>query len=97
MSTFLLLAYSTILLSGLMLNPMIIAFEALARTISLSLMAPMLLLMMFILTPSTLIFSNEFFTASSLPLTSAFKMTLISLTPSLILENKSSSDSDLLV
>ena len=63
--------------------------------ISLSVIVPIPLLITFILTPSTLILSKEFLTASSLPLTSAFKTILISLTPSLILENISSKESDL--
>ena len=57
------------------------ALEAEARTISPSEMAPIPLRMILTLTPSTFIFSNEFLTASSLPLTSAFKMILISLVP----------------
>ena len=72
------LAYSTILLFGLILKPIIIAFEAAAKTISLSDIAPILLLITLTLIPSTSSFCKEFLTASSLPLTSALRTTLIS-------------------
>ena len=82
MSTPASLAFSLTLLSGRTLKPIIIAFEALAKTTSDSFIAPTLLLITLTLTPSTSIFSKAFLTASLLPLTSAFTKTFISLTPS---------------
>ena len=67
-----------------------IACDAWARTISLSVIAPTLALMILTLTPSTSIFSRDCLTASKLPVTSVFKTTLISFNPSLIWPNKSS-------
>ena len=71
------LAISTILCSGLILKPIMIASEASAKITSLSVMLPIPLLITFIFIPSTSSFSNEFFTASSLPLTSAFSIIFI--------------------
>ena len=67
-----------------------IALEALAKTISPSVIAPTLLLITLTLTSSTSIRSKEFLTASAEPLTSALIITLISLVPSWILEKSSS-------
>ena len=78
MSTSFSLASSIILLLGLILNPIIIAFDAWAKTISPSVTVPIPLLITLILIPSTSSFNKEFFTASSLPFTSAFKTMLIS-------------------
>ena len=61
---------------------MTIALEALAKTISLSVIVPVPLLITFTFIPSNSIFSKAFFSASSLPLTSAFKITFISFIPS---------------
>ena len=69
-----------------------IAFDASANTTSLSDMAPIPLLITFIFIPSTSNFNSEFFTASSLPLTSAFKIMLISFSPASFLLNKSFKD-----
>ena len=66
--------------------------EALARTTSLSVIVPISLRMILILMPLTSIFCKEFFKASSLPLTSVFKITLISLVPSSIAWNKESKE-----
>ena len=97
MSTPFSLAYSRILLLGLTLNPIIKAFEAAAKTISLSVIAPILLLITLTFIPSTSSFSKEFLTASSLPLTSALRITLISFSPASILPNKSSKETEVLV
>ena len=78
------LAVSEVLPEPRTLNPMIIAFDALASTTSLSVIAPTAPRTTFTLTPSTSIFYNAFLTASKLPFTSAFKITLISFTPSFI-------------
>jgi len=69
------------LLLGLILNPIIIASDACAKTISLSVTVPIPLLITLTLIPSTSSFNKEFLTASSLPLTSAFKTILISFSP----------------
>ena len=61
------LAISVILWSGLILNPIIIAFDASANKTSLSDILPIPLLITFIFIPSTSNFNSEFFTASSLP------------------------------
>ena len=74
------------------LNPIIMAFDALAKTTSDSVMAPIPLLITLTETSCSLIFSKAFFTASSEPRTSAFKTTLISLFPASTDANKSSSD-----
>ena len=66
-----------------------IALEAAAREISLSDIAPIPLLITLIFIPSTSNFNKEFFTASSLPLTSAFRIILISFSPCSALLNKS--------
>ena len=79
------MAVSFVLLLGITLNPITIAFEALARTISLSVIAPTPLLITAIFTPSTFIFSSAFFTASSLPFTSVLSTMFISFLPSLTL------------
>ena len=91
-STPLSLAISDILCSGLILNPIMIAFEASANKISLSEIAPIPLLITFTLIPSTSNFRREFFTASSLPFTSAFKIIFISFSPASLLLNRSSND-----
>ena len=93
-STLYSLASSFVLLLGLTLKPIIIASLAFAKTTSLSVIAPVALLITLTFTPSTLILRSEFLTASSLPLTSAFNITLISFFPPSIFENKSSSESD---
>ena len=74
------------------LNPIMIAFEALAKMTSDSVIAPIPLRITLILTSFSFIFSKAFLTASSEPLTSAFKTTFISLAPLSILANKSSND-----
>ena len=74
------LANSVVLVLGLTLNPIIIALEAWASLTSLSVIVPTPLLITLTLTPSRLIFSNDFLTASSLPLTSVLRITLTSLT-----------------
>ena len=84
------LAISIVFWLALTLNPIIKASDALARTISLSVIAPTAPLITDTFTPSTDIFSKEFFTASKLPFTSAFKTIFISFIPSWILPNKSS-------
>ena len=72
---------SKILALGLTLKPIIIALDALAKTISLSVIAPTPLLITFSLQPSTFILERVFLTASSLPLTSAFNTMLTSFCP----------------
>ena len=69
-----------------------IAFDASANTTSLSEMAPIPLLITFIFMPSMSSFSNEFFTASSLPLTSAFNIIFISFSPASFLLNRSANE-----
>ena len=71
---------------------MIIAFDASANTTSLSEIAPIPLLITFIFMPSMSSFSNEFFTASSLPLTSAFNIIFISFSPASFLLNRSANE-----
>ena len=85
------------MLLGLILKPIIKALDAAARTISLSVIAPILLLITLTLMPSTSSLSKEFLTASSLPLTSALRITFISLAPASILPNKSSSETEVLL
>ena len=75
---------------------MIIASDAFASTISLSVIVPTPLLITLTLTPSTSILDKEFLTASSVPLTSVLSITFISFTPDLILSNKSSREIALL-
>ena len=72
------------------MNPITIAFDALASTISLSEIAPTPLLTMDTFTPSTFIFSKAFLTASSDPFTSVLRSILISLNPSDTRLNQSS-------
>ena len=55
-------------------------------------MAPIPLLITFIFMPSMSSFSNEFFTASSLPLTSAFNIIFISFSPASFLLNRSANE-----
>ena len=59
---------------------MIIASDAFASTISLSVIVPTPLLITLTLTPSTSILDKEFLTASSVPLTSVLSITFISYT-----------------
>ena len=58
------------------------ASDAEASTTSLSVIAPTPPLITLTFTPSTLIFSSAFLTASKEPFTSAFSTTFISFTPS---------------
>ena len=88
MSTPYSLAISFVLLDGDTQNPRIKAFEAWARTTSLSVIVPIPLLITLTLTPSTSIFSRAFLTASSEPFTSAFNTTLISFVSESIDANK---------
>ena len=74
------------------MKPITIASDADARTISLSVIAPTPLLITLTETSSTLTLVKAFLTASSVPLTSVFKTTLISLAPSLILLKISSKE-----
>jgi len=87
-------AISFVLLEGLTQNPKMMAFEACANTTSLSVIVPIPLLITLTLTPATSIFSRAPLTASSEPLTSAFKITLISWVPESIDANKLSNDND---